>query len=99
MEEDDMSGNGSVLQRGWNAWLSENWKLITVLAIVITWGARIEGRTDDRYTGAQALEDKAALAEMLEIRLDDMAHELADVKADTAYLRGRYESLPVEGDQ
>lgn len=87
-----MNENGSKIQRGLNLWLSENWKLLVVLALVISWGARIEGRTEDRYTGAQAKEDKTALIIMLEGRLDDMALELSKVRADTAYLRGRYEA-------
>jgi hypothetical protein len=88
------------IQGGLNSWLAENWKLLLVVALVISWGARIEGRTDDRYTGAQAMEDKTALAMMLEIRLDKMSHELAQVKADTAYLRGRFEAIAeIEGEQ
>lgn len=95
-----MSENGGRAQRGVNLWLAENWKLLMVVFLVIGWGARIEGRTDDRYTGAQAMEDKVALAEMLEIRLDSMARELAEVKSDTAYLRGRFEALAeLEGEE
>lgn len=85
-----MSENGARIQRGVNLWLTENWKLLVVAALVIAWGARIEGRTQDRYTSTQAEADDRALIIFLDQRLDSMHEDIVDLKEDVAFIKGQY---------
>lgn len=85
-----MSENGAKFQKQFNMWLKENWLMLVTLAIVIGWGVRIEGRTDDRYTATQAEVEKAALMLIIKDELIPLREDITDIKEDVAYLRGQH---------
>ena len=69
--------------------------ILLMLASMLIWGIRLEGRVDRAQSREEALEDKLNILTAIQSELAPIASDLAEVKEDVAFLRGQH-SEPVQ---